>query len=451
MHVPVTNNYVAEGYIHHNSGKSLPAAHLAIRHCLDNPNTCGLIGRQSLKDLKNTLFKKIRQHLKGAIKQDGTPLVENRDYWVNRTTASFRFANGSEIIGYSWSDKDWESFGSLELSFFIIEEATENDNSYKDAYFRLLTRCGRLPHIAENWGMLLCNPDGPDHWIYEHFGLVDDEHEVEPPIDRGFDPLKHVYYSNTDDNKFLPDWYIPNLLKNMDPITAERLLRGRWVHHVGNYIYFAYNRRRQFKKEISYEFDESLPIDIAWDFNIGVGKPMSAMAGQFLPNRDEYHIGREFVIEGMRTENSCEEIADSGLLEYPVKFRLFGDATGKARSTNSNHSDWEIIERFFANYRTKDGKPLDFEIQVPTSNPPRRDRQNLVNGYCYNYLKKTRLFIYKDAPTADKGLRFTKPKKGAKFDEDDSDPWQHITTAIGYWIFANNILNERPEQRSTVV
>lgn len=423
------------------SGKSLPAAHLAVRHCLEYPGARGIIGRQALPDLKKTLFLKIKDHLK-------TPLIQGRDFWVNETTASIRFANGSEIMGYSWADADWESFGSLELSFAVIEEASENKAKYREAYFRLLTRVGRQPHVPVNWIMLLTNPDGPSHWIYEHFDLDNDEGVDDPEVDRG--DTKHVYYSRTEDNPFLPEWYISELEKNLDPKMAERLLRGRWIEIADEYIYHSYIKTRNFR-DCSYKIDARYPIRLSWDFNIGEGKPLSCVVFQYNESTDTIHYFDEVVVEGMRTQNSCEELAARGILDLGMRYVVHGDATGKRKDTRSRHSDYDIIRDFFANYRDRDGRHLNFEIDVPRANPPIRDRHNRMNAYCVNSQGATRLFVYRDAPTADKAMRLTKPKSGGQYIEDDSDPFQHIGTAMGYGLMAVTEDKGRKKQGTVLI
>jgi len=87
------------------------------------------------------------------------------------------------------------------------------------------------------------------------------------------------------------------------------------------------------------------------------------------------------------------------------------------------------------------------EFDLPLSNGPIRKRHNAVNAFCLNDKAKRRLFVYKDAPTADEGLRLTQLKKGGQYIEDDSKRYQHISTAIGYGLQAAiRIANKRPQR-----
>jgi len=118
----------------------------------------------------------------------------------------------------------------------------------------------------------------------------------------------------------------------------------------------------------------------------------------------------------------------------PVTFEIHGDATGGARTTASNWSNYEIIENFLSNYRTKTGLKLNYQLFIPKSNPPIKERHNIVNGYCSNSLGEHRLFVYEKCKTINEGLKLTTLKKGADYIEDDgpNHPYQHVTTALGY-------------------
>ena len=251
-------------------------------------------------------------------------------------------------------------------------------------------------------------------------------------------PTKHVYYSVTTDNPFLPPEYIEQLKRDMDPQMARRMLYGEWISIAREVVYYAYDKSRNYR-DMPYVIDANFPIHVAWDFNIGEGKPLSVCFFQY--TNDSFHFFNEVVVHGFRTQDALDEMAGRGLLDHPVKYIINGDATGKARSTKSIKSDYDIIREFFSNYRNSRKELLNYEMQVPLSNPPVRKRHNLVNAYCINERGAVRLFVYKDAKTVDEGLRLTQLKKGADYIEDDSKEFQHITTALGYGI-CSTIANE---------
>ena len=388
------------------SAKSVLMAHIVLRHCIKNPKAKVLIGRKALPDLKATIFSKILEHME-------KDWIEGVDYKVNHTTASIRFANGSEIISRSWSDNRYKKMRSLELSAACIEELTENDDSAKEAYDEIAMRVGRIPGIKQNFIISATNPDSPSHWAYDYFINSDK-------------PTRHVYYSVTTDNPFLPDWYIEQLKEDLDPKMARRMIYGEWIEIGKDVIYHAYNREKNYCNE-PYQINKAHPVHISWDFNIGEGKPLSLCLFQHIDNH--FHFFNEVVVQGARTLDSCEELSARGLLDLPVEYKIHGDATGAANTTKALHSDYDIIKKFFSNY-----KNIRYQLQVPRSNPPVRSRHNILNAYCENEAGQRRLTVYKDAPTLDKGLRLTALKKGGSYIEDDSKPYQHVTTAAGYGV-----------------
>lgn len=393
------------------SAKSILLAHLGVTHCLMYPKAKLALCRKAMPDLKETILGTVLEHMEGD-------LVEGEDYEHNKQKASITFKNGSQVISRSWADKKFKKFRSVALSAAIVEELTENDESYRAFYPELRMRVGRLPHVPENWIGCATNPDSPAHWAHKYWIAARQ-------------PTRHVYYSVTRDNPFLPKEYVAQLKRDLDPKMALRMLEGQWIEISQEVVYHAYDRALHFRDR-EYEYDPRLPIVIAHDFNIGAGKPMSACAGQYDPALDQWHWAEDFVVEGADTEQIMEEIAGRGLFERPNRFYIRGDASGKNRDTRSKRTDYDIIESFLAKYRRKDASPLTFELQVTSANPPVRSRHNLMNGYMKNVAGDVRFFVYRKAATLDEAMRLTKLKNGGQYIEDDTPAYQHVGTAAGY-------------------
>lgn len=390
------------------SAKSILMAHLIVTHCLFNPKAYGMLARKAMPDLKATIFKEVVDHL------DCEGLVEGKDYWIINSNATIKFSNGSEIGSISWSDKRYKKGRSRKISFLVFEELTENNEEDKEAFMTLKARLRRLPHVKENVLIAATNPDAPSHWVYRYF----------------FDekiPTRHVFKSVTTDNPFLDPVYINQLKQDLDPKSILRYIYGEWVELSKDQVYYNYDKERNFRDKFEQPINELL---ICHDFNIGQNKPMSAAAAVKI--NSVYHVFKAFHVEGARTSDIMDEIAASGLLDQARTIVVYGDASGKNKDTRSIVSDYEIIQKFLANYRTPQGRPLSFTMRVPRANPPIRRRHNLVNAYFQNDNKQVRMFLYDK--WLDEGFRMTQFKKGADLIEDDSLPQQHVTTAIGYMI-----------------
>lgn len=406
------------------SSKSLLLAHIGIRHCIENKHATVMLGRRALPDLKATLYKKIIEHA-----QSLDPLL----YKPHDSVARVEFRNGSNMIARSWADKHYLKMRSLELSAALFEELTENYGDDADAYHEGKMRVGRLPHVKQPIIVSATNPDSPSHWVYKHF--------IEPNSGGNKHPTRHVYYSRTEDNPFLPSQYIDQLKRDLDPKMARRMLYGEWIEIRDEVIYYAYNSDKQYSKD-NWRPRDDTTIMISFDFNIGLGKPMSAVAMAYEDGK--FHVFAEVIIDGARTEDVMEEFFERKIITPGRFYEIDGDASGKNRSTNSKRSDYDIIRE------SLDRAGIQYAYKVRLSNPPIRQRHNLVNAYCLNDLGQVRLFVH-NCPTVDEGLRLTALKKGANIVENDDFRAQHVTTAVGYCLVRKHQELNKPSQHSIIL
>jgi hypothetical protein len=393
------------------SAKSLLLAHLAVKHCLKYPGAKVGIGRLALPDVKETLLQMIFDHM-------GDEII----YRYNENKKKIFFPNGSSIRCFSWHDKKYKKFRSYSFSLFIIEELTENDSPA--ALKAILERIGRMrtPHR-----LLVCatNPDEPDHWAYDWF------------IKREDNPLVHVYYSLTEDNPFLHPSYIEMFKENYTERECLRLLKGRWITIAGEGIYYAYDSERHFRKAI-YKPDSNLPIHVSFDFNIGVGKPMSCCLFQCVAG--VYHFFASVVVHSADTNIICVELLERGLLNYNTLYIINGDCNGRNRDTRSKTTDYNIIKEFLDYHKCR------YKMAVPRQNPAIRTRHNIVNGKMRNAKGQSRIYLYEGAEDLDEGFKLTKLKKKGYYVEDDTFWAQHVATAAGYGICTTEKkINRKPQ------
>lgn len=395
------------------SGKSVLAAHLIIDHALRFPNSRIGIGRRSLPDLKATIFRTIIEHLEDDLLK---PFIEK----ILENTAQVHLTNGSIIEGVSWADKRWQKLRSRVYSFFAFEEAIENEQDSLQAFIEIRQRVGRVVHVKQNIILYCTNPGDPSSHLYKYFF---EEKQ----------PTKHIYFSLTEQNPFLPKSYIEQLKRDLPEKEAKRQIYGQWISIDRERIYYSYDENKNYIQS-DYVINNNLPVSISFDFNLSLGKPMSCTLSQYDRTKDQFHFFDEIVIHGSRTEDVLEEIAAKGYFDLPVVFEIHGDATGGARSTNSKWSNYDLIDQFIKQYKSKTNPSLkvNHRLLIPSSNPPVRERHIIVNAYCRNMKNDVRLFVYKKCKTLHEGMKLTSLKKGADYIEDDSKEYQHVTTALGY-------------------
>lgn len=385
------------------SAKSIVLAHIMVTHCIINKGANAGIGRRTLPALRETLMEVIKHHCSDmAVDFHGI-------------TGKFTFSNGSVLRPFSWADAHYKKFRSHEFSAFGIEELTENDQP--DFYREILSRVGRIRHINEKLMICATNPDDPDHWAHKHFMMSDN-------------PRRHVYKSTTADNPYLPPSYIEQLKESYDPQMYRRMVLGEWIPIRQAVVYHQYDPAFN-RSPNKYKVDPKLEIHWAWDFNIGGdNKPLSSVFFQY--DGRNFHVFKDLVIKGLRTEDMLGEALELGLLDHETTYVINGDATGKHRDTRSRHNDYDIIRTFLSNAKTKSGKPIQFRMDVPLTNPKVRERHNIVNALLHNTNGEHRLMIYADAPVCHEAMMLTKLKEGADYIENDNYYYQHVGTALGY-------------------
>lgn len=413
------------------SAKSVLMAWIILNHCTENDGARVCLGRKALPDLKDTIFKKILEMLENS-------LTEGKDYWVRRETAYIKFKNGSEIISRTWHDKNFQKFRSLELSMLAIEELTESDARYWDFFEEAIARVERLPHIKENLVIAATNPDDPSHPAYEFFIKGSKKKGIYACKDNNI----HTYYSLTEQNPFLPRSYIQGLRKRFDAKMIKRMLEGQWLYIKTDVIYHQYDPEIHLANGLKVK--KKLPLRITMDFNIAIGKPMSSALFQFKKDalNNSIHDRRytfldEVAIEGARTEDALESWQAKGWFDLPHNptIIIHGDATGRHNDTRSKLSDYEIIEKYLANYRRADGDKLEYYIEVPKRNPPLRERHNIANGQLKNSEGVVGVVIDDKCDIIDAGFSNTRLKEGVGYLEDQTTKGQDISTACTYGIW----------------
>ena len=297
----------------------------------------------------------------------------------------------------------YERLSGLEVGWFWADEVWQTRKEAIDVLNARLRdkRMGRLQSLYTS------TLDDPSTWMYQRF--------VENVNPKRTD----VFYAKTEDNPHLPKDYIDTLKSTYSESMYRRMVLSEWVALDQNRIYTSFSRNHNVSDEVRRE--EGLPLLWSHDFNIGMGKPMSSCILQFHPRTNEYHVIDEIILDKADTHDAVDEFLSRYSSEGVV---IYGDASGQARDTRSRLTDFEILRRAgFTNQK------------VPRSNPPVRERHNLVNALLKSADGKVRIKISPKCKTLIKGLDTVHLKKGANYVEDDSQREQHVTTALGYCLF----------------
>jgi Terminase large subunit, T4likevirus-type, N-terminal len=226
--------------------------------------------------------------------------------------------------------------------------------------------------------------------------------------------------------------YYQQLKNSYDDLFYRQEVLGEYLNTKTGRAYQAWSEANQ---DATLRFVPQQGLCWALDFNVD---PMAGLVCQFLKGR--IHVLREIFLRNSNTQEMCErfeQIAQPFVDAYyelnrrPLPVTLYGDATGEARSTSSR-TDYELIRIFF---RAK--KQFELKMDIPSANPPVRDRVNSVNAMLMNAAGDVRTRIHPDCREVITDLQEVTWKQGsANFDLDKvSDKTRtHLTDALGYMV-----------------
>jgi hypothetical protein len=144
--------------------------------------------------------------------------------------------------------------------------------------------------------------------------------------------------------------------------------------------------------------------------------------------------GTPFLLDEINLESAVSRQAAT---EFVEKFKehknkfvyVYGDPAGRAGEKHGHKSDYIEIEDVL---RLNGWK---FERRVRPAAPAIKDRQNAVRAKIKNASNEVHLKVNpKIAEWCHRGLSTVQLKEGSTFQEDDRNKFQHITTAIGYFV-----------------
>ena len=130
-------------------------------------------------------------------------------------------------------------------------------------------------------------------------------------------------------------------------------------------------------------------------------------------------------------------VSRQSALEFVEKFKdhknkkvyIYGDPAGRAGEKHGHASDYTDIEDVLKEHHWK------YERRVKRAHPAIKDRQNAVRALIMSASGDVSLFVNdKTAPWSHEGLATVQLQKGSTFQEDQTNQYQHITTAIGYFV-----------------
>jgi len=301
----------------------------------------------------------------------------------------------------------------LEIRWFWIDETRDTPEAAFDV---LLGRKRGGPSDARRPGAVTTTPDG-FNWLYERF------------VSSGDKALKDraVIYANSRSNPWLPPGYVDGLLSSYSPRLAEQEIAGKFVSLTSGMAFAEFSRDLHVRKELEYNPD--LDLIHTLDFNVN---PLCSVILQEQPNGEVWAIDEIHIAGSARTWDATDAFLGR-YGEHKGDVRVYGDASGRARSTKSDSSDFDLIE---SAYRPVFGRRL--AMRQGYSNPSVHNSVQDVNSLLRAADGRVRL---KFSPRCEYTIRDMEQvtfRPGSR-DLDKSDPeLTHHSDALRYFVSAEH-------------
>ena len=351
----------------------------------------------------------------GATHEPFIPKREIADWRVSDQILKLK--NGS-IIGFKSADSGRLKYQGAEKDWIHFDEE-HSKSIYDEAIIRvganplhIFTTCTLLPPEGTVGGIT---------WIYS---------DIVRRWKQGILENAEIYNASIYDNPHIPREEIEFLESKYPDGSDQRRIRlnGELIGGIGGArVYSAF----QHKLNIREQGDIALRRPLCWcgDFNV---EPMISLVGQ--RERSLFRVFDEFHLE----EGNISEMCDLFKRNYPyhmAELWVYGDATGKSRTAQTNRSSYQIILNEMKDY------PAPLRMKVPESNPSVPDRINSVNVALRGPGAEINLEI---DPTCielidDMDQVIGDGRQGIKKTFNKKDPYYkrtHTSDALGYWIFA---------------
>lgn len=203
--------------------------------------------------------------------------------------------------------------------------------------------------------------------------------------------------------------------EHLDERTYNEQFLASWETAAG-LVFHAFSRANVMHTEIQ----PQAPLIIGSDFNVD---PMSWVIGQAShTSREVLLIHDELFMRNTHTGAALDEL-HRRYGDHPGGFAFYGDASGRARKSNANVTDYQLIEQ-----DTRFGKKL---VDYPSANPTVADRFAMTNALMCNANNQRRLFINPRCKHLIEDVETRAYKEGTREPDDHGDVG-HMTDALGY-------------------
>ncbi len=229
---------------------------------------------------------------------------------------------------------------------------------------------------------------------------------------------QYLIQAKTTDNPFLPENYINQLREQYDPRLLKAYLEGQFVNLTSGSVYYSFDREKHVIEEQA-TINKNLPLNLCFDFNV---YPYCVSWNQIINDNNIKFIGEWVSKTHSNTAEACNEIIK--ILPRDLNVVIYGDASGRSGSANSNMTNYQIIDNIFKNHFKS------VAYRVPRANPAVKDRINCVN----NQFAKNNIAINSQCTKLILDLEQVVWNKQSNDLDKSNIERTHISDGLGYFI-----------------
>lgn len=333
------------------------------------------------------------------------------------TELTIYLPNGSEILAIGL-DKPERVEGAPWAGAIVDEIADVKGNAWEDHIRPALSTYDPANPDYRPWCWFVGVPDGLNHFYdLVQYGL------------NANDPDWRVYSWPSSD--ILPPEEIEAAKRQMGARQFRQEYEASFETAAGR-IYEDYGKHNHTDAKI--EPHEAL----LWSHDQNYTPLCSSIA---VKRQDGIYILDEIVLTSAVSRQSALEFVERYKDHQNKTVTIYGDPSGRAGEKHGHVSDYVEIETVLRQ------AGWQFNRKIKSAAPSIKDRQNAVRAKIKSADGNVSLFVNPvRAPWCNKGLATVQLQEGSTFQEDQTNQYQHITTAIGYCVDY-----EWPIQRKQVV
>lgn len=404
-----------------------------ISSCMRFENIRAVVGRKTIKSLKESTFNTIKTIMKNW------GLKEGENYKINNLEGTVTFWNDSVIILKELvdlpSDPNYERLGSSEYTIAFIDEVSEiSERAIEVLFSRLRWRV----HETFKTPRMMMSTNPCVTWVRSRFVQDDEGNPITPREGEAYVPFS--VFDNPDVRFRMT--YEAALNKITDRATRERLLYGNWDFVDTNIMaaYSSFNGEKHLVSNLKEKvYDPLKPIVSSWDFN--VSPFMSTLSLQIDFDRKKIYVLDEVLGKPENKENNtpalAKKIKDKYLNEkHAGGLLITGDPAGLARSTQTE----EGVNNYTIILSNINSPILRAHKKLLGKQPPQVARLEFINSLFDGYdgweilidlrcRKFTEDLIYqkKNADGTKSKAKVTDPKSGIKYEK-----YGHLSDCFDY-------------------